>query len=120
METVIRQIPTLLNATGVIVTAKVEEQAGIPYSCPAKRRHSDHNDDVGWLNSIFWDPSTVSSAGLRSPPPLAARVASREGGTCQFPVVDGKDEADHGDARVKTLAAASVSFVREVTFYGCV
>jgi hypothetical protein len=81
----------------VIIAAKVEEEAGIPYSCPAKHRHSHHNDNAGWSNSIFWDPSTMLSAGLRSPPPLAARVASGEGGTCQFPVVDGEVEVDHGD-----------------------
>jgi hypothetical protein len=29
----------------------VDEEAGIPYSCPAQRRHSHHNNDAGWLNS---------------------------------------------------------------------
>jgi hypothetical protein len=25
----------------------VEEEAGIPYSCPAQRRYSHHNSDAG-------------------------------------------------------------------------
>jgi hypothetical protein len=47
MEAATRRILALLNATGEIAADKVEEEAGIPYSCPAKRRHSHHNDDAG-------------------------------------------------------------------------
>jgi hypothetical protein len=47
MEAVTRRIPALLNATGEIATDMVDEEAGIPYSCPAQHRHSHHNDDAG-------------------------------------------------------------------------
>jgi hypothetical protein len=29
----------------------VDKEAGIPYSCPAQRRHSHHNDNAGSANS---------------------------------------------------------------------
>jgi hypothetical protein len=45
MEAATRRIPALLNATDEIVADKVDEEAGVPYSCPAKRRHSHHNND---------------------------------------------------------------------------
>jgi hypothetical protein len=35
MEAATRRIPTLLNATGEIAANEVDEEAGIPYSCPA-------------------------------------------------------------------------------------
>jgi hypothetical protein len=44
MEVATRQIATLLNATGEIATDEVDEEAEIPYSCPAQ---CHHNDDVG-------------------------------------------------------------------------
>jgi hypothetical protein len=47
MEAATRRILTLLNATSEISTDEVEEEAGIPYSCPTKHHHSHHNDDVG-------------------------------------------------------------------------
>jgi hypothetical protein len=47
----------------------VDEEAGIPYSCPAQCRHSHHNDNVGWPNTNFRDPSTTPSIGPRSQPP---------------------------------------------------
>jgi hypothetical protein len=47
MEVATRQIPALLNATGEIATDEVDEEAEIPYSCPAQCHHSHHNDDVG-------------------------------------------------------------------------
>jgi hypothetical protein len=42
MEAATIRIPSLLNATD-----EVDEEEGIPYSCPAQRRHSHHNDDAG-------------------------------------------------------------------------
>jgi hypothetical protein len=47
MEAATRRIPALLNATGEIAADTVDEEAGIPYSCPAQHRHSHHNDDAG-------------------------------------------------------------------------
>jgi hypothetical protein len=35
MKAAIRRIPILLNTTGEIIADKVDEEAGIPYSCPA-------------------------------------------------------------------------------------
>jgi hypothetical protein len=46
-----RRIPTHLNAIGEIATNEVDEEARIPYSCPAQHRHSHHNNDVGRPNS---------------------------------------------------------------------
>jgi hypothetical protein len=39
--------PPFFNATGMIATDEVDEETGIPYSCPAQHRHSHHNDDAG-------------------------------------------------------------------------
>jgi hypothetical protein len=47
MEAATRRIPALLNATGENDTNGVDEEAGIPYSYPAQRHHSHHNDDAG-------------------------------------------------------------------------
>jgi hypothetical protein len=47
MEAATRRIPALLNATGENATDWVDEEVGIPYSYPAQRRHSHHNDDAG-------------------------------------------------------------------------
>jgi hypothetical protein len=47
MEAVTRRITALLNATGEIAADEVDEETGIPYSYPAQRRHSHHNDDAG-------------------------------------------------------------------------
>jgi hypothetical protein len=47
MKAATRRIPALLNATDENATDEVDEEAGIPYSCPAQHRHSHHNDDAG-------------------------------------------------------------------------
>jgi hypothetical protein len=47
MEVVTRRIPALLDATDEISIDEVDEEVGIPYSCPAQRRHSHHNNDTG-------------------------------------------------------------------------
>jgi hypothetical protein len=47
MEATTRRIPALLNATGENAADRVDEEAQIPYFCPAQRRHSHHNDDAG-------------------------------------------------------------------------
>jgi hypothetical protein len=47
MEAATRRIPALLNGTGEIAADEVDEEAGMPYSCSAQRRHSHHNDDTG-------------------------------------------------------------------------
>jgi hypothetical protein len=46
MEAATKQIPALLNATGEIAANEVDEKAGIPYSCPAQRRHTHHSNNV--------------------------------------------------------------------------
>jgi hypothetical protein len=45
MKTATKHIPALLNATGEIA-ADVDEETGIPYSCPAQRSDSHHNNDA--------------------------------------------------------------------------
>jgi hypothetical protein len=47
MEATTIRIPILLNATGEIAADEVDEETGIPYSCPAQHHHSHHNDDDG-------------------------------------------------------------------------
>jgi hypothetical protein len=47
MEATTRRILALINATGEIATDKVDEEAGIPYSCTAQHRHSHHSDKAG-------------------------------------------------------------------------
>jgi hypothetical protein len=46
METATRRISALLNANSEIAADKMDGEAGIPYSCPAQRRHTHHNDDA--------------------------------------------------------------------------
>jgi hypothetical protein len=107
MKAATRQILALLNATGKIDANEMEEEAGIPYCCRAKRTHSHHNDDVLSPNSNFRESSTTPSVGPRSPPPPTARVASRENGD---PSIASEDKMAAA-AKVFTLAAASVSLV---------
>jgi hypothetical protein len=45
MEAATRRILALLNATDKIIADKVDEETGIPYSCPTQRRNSHHNGD---------------------------------------------------------------------------
>jgi hypothetical protein len=47
MEVATRQILALLNATGEIDAEEMDEEADIPYSYPAQRYHSHHNNDAG-------------------------------------------------------------------------
>jgi hypothetical protein len=47
MKAATRQIVALPNAIDEIAADEVDEEAGIPYSCPAQCRHSHHNDNVG-------------------------------------------------------------------------
>jgi hypothetical protein len=47
MEAATRRILALLNTTSEITADEVDKEVEIPYSCPAQRRHSHHNNDVG-------------------------------------------------------------------------
>jgi hypothetical protein len=47
MEASARRIPALLNTTREIAVDKMDEETGIPYSCPAQRHHKQHNNDAG-------------------------------------------------------------------------
>jgi hypothetical protein len=47
MEVMTRRIPALLNTTGENAADGIDEEMGIPYSCPAQHRYSHHNDDAG-------------------------------------------------------------------------
>jgi hypothetical protein len=47
MEAATRRIPALLNTTSKIAADEVDEEAGIPYSCPAQRHHNHHINDAG-------------------------------------------------------------------------
>jgi hypothetical protein len=40
MEAVARRILVLLNATEEIFTDKVDDEVGMPYSCPTQHRHN--------------------------------------------------------------------------------
>jgi hypothetical protein len=94
MEAATRWIPALRYATGEIVADQVDEEAGIPYSCPAHHRHNHLNDDACWPNSNFRDTSTMPNAGLRFPPLPPQERQSEEAGTHRFPVIDDEDETE--------------------------
>jgi hypothetical protein len=72
----------------------VDEEAGIPYSCPAQRRHSHNNDDVGRPHSSL---GTLQQrrAQVRGPYLLQpSKWQVEEAGTGHFPIMDDKKEAD--------------------------
>jgi hypothetical protein len=46
MEAAARRMTTLLKAIGEIAVDEVDEEAGIPYSCPAQHLHSHPSDNA--------------------------------------------------------------------------
>jgi hypothetical protein len=65
-----RRLPALLNATSQIATDEVDDEAGIPYSCPTKHHHSHHNsslrvDQTLDLEHLHRCPQICSWPGLR-------------------------------------------------------
>jgi hypothetical protein len=77
-----------------IAADKVDEEAGIAYSCHMQHHHSHHNDDTDWANSNFRQPSTTLSASPRYLPVKPPDWLVAETRTHRFPVVDGKNEAN--------------------------
>jgi hypothetical protein len=46
MEAATRRIPAILNVTGEIAAAEVDEEAGVPYSCFTQLHNSHHSNDT--------------------------------------------------------------------------